>query len=176
MGTLGKAAGSYGAFVAGAAELSEYLVSRSRAFVYSTALPPPVVAAAAAAVELIGGPEGERLRAALSRCAARLRDGLVRLGFDVGEVPGPIFPLFVGDPRAGGRGDAPPRAKAERRMVLRAVALSEALLARGVLARAMRYPTVPRGTERLRLVASAAHDTGHIDRALQVFEAVRELV
>lgn len=156
MATLGKAAGSYGAFIAGTAELCDYLVSRSRTFIYSTALPPPVVAAAATAVELIGGPEGERLRAALRGRAERLRDGLVELGFDVGEVPGPILPLFVGDPR-------------------KAVALGEALLARGVLARAMRYPTVPRGTERLRLVTSAAHAAAHIDRALRAFEAVRGL-
>jgi 7-keto-8-aminopelargonate synthetase-like enzyme len=69
-------------------------------------------------------------------------------------VPGPILPLHVGDPR-------------------RAVALAEELLGRGVLVRAMRYPTVPRGTERLRLVASAAHTERHVERALEAFAAAR---
>lgn len=154
MGTLGKAAGAYGAFVAGADELVAYLANRSRSFIYSTALPPAVAAAALAAVELFDGDEGRRRREALRRVAVALREGLVAQGWEVGDVPGPILPLFVGDPR-------------------RAVALAEELLGRGVLVRAMRYPTVPRGTERLRLVASAAHTARHVERILDAFAAAR---
>jgi len=154
MATLGKAVGCYGAFVGGSAELVDYLVNRSRTFIYSTALPPAVVVSALKAIELIDGPEGERLRAAMRLASDHLRAGLGKQGWRLGEVPGPILPLFVDDPR-------------------QAVALSEALLRRGVLARAMRYPTVPRGTERLRLVTSAAHEPCHLDRALAAFAEVR---
>jgi 8-amino-7-oxononanoate synthase len=150
MGTLGKAAGSYGAFVAGPAELVEYLVNRARTFVYSTALPPAAVAAGLTAVQLIGGEEGDRRRAQLTRAATCLREGLVELGLELAPVPGPIFPLMVGDAR-------------------RAVGMARGLLRRNVLARAMRYPTVPRGTERLRLVATAAHTDELLARALAAF-------
>lgn len=154
MGTLGKAGGSYGAFVGGSVELVEYLVSRSRSFIYSTALPPPVVASSLAAVELIGGEEGEQRRGLLRRASERLHRGLVDQGWPMTQVSGPILPLLVGDPR-------------------RAVALSDALLQHGVLARAMRYPTVARGTERLRLVASSALADEQLDRALEAFSVVR---
>lgn len=157
MGTLGKAAGSYGAFVGGCAELVEFLVGSARSFVYSTALPPSVVAAALAGVRLIGGAEGEERRRRLRRNAAMLERGLAAQGWELfTRSGGPILPLHVGDPR-------------------RAVALAEQLLAAGVLVRAMRYPTVPRGTERLRLVASAGLTTEHLERALAAFEHVKAL-
>jgi len=154
MGTLGKAAGSYGAFIAGSTELVHYLVNRARSFIYSTALPPSVAAASLAAVSIIGGEEGQRRREALQRACAGLRQGLQQQGWELGPVPGPILPLFVGDPH-------------------RAVALSEDLLRRGVLARAMRYPTVARGTERLRVVASSALDSNQLQRALQIFDDIK---
>jgi 8-amino-7-oxononanoate synthase len=149
MGTLGKAAGAYGAFIAGCAELTDYLTNRARSFIYSTALPATTVAAGLAALELLGGAEGDRLRARLVQVSRALAAGVTARGFEVmGGVPGPILPLFVGEPR-------------------RAVALAEALAGRGLLIRAMRHPTVARGTERLRLVASAALTDEQVTRALE---------
>jgi 8-amino-7-oxononanoate synthase len=156
MATLGKAVGAYGAFVAGCSQLADYLMNRARTFIYSTALPVPVVAAALAGVELVSSEEGERRRRELRRASGELRQGLLAQGWPIlEEVPGPILPLYVGDPR-------------------RAVILAERLLERGVLVRAMRHPTVPRGSERLRLVASAALDPRHTREALAAFAAVRE--
>ena len=150
MGTLGKALGSYGAFVAGSSELIEYLVNRSRTFLYSTALPPPAVAAALEALSIASGPEGDDLRARLLANASRLREGLASLGWRVTDTGGPIIPVHVGDPD-------------------RAMAISARLLDRGVLVRAMRWPTVAPGTERLRVVASAVLTDSHVDRALEAF-------
>jgi 8-amino-7-oxononanoate synthase len=153
MGTLGKAAGSYGAFVGGAAILVQYLIHRARSFVYSTALPPPVVAASLAALEIIGGPEGDRLRRDLRRANRGVREGLLSQGWCLDGVSGPILPLQVGDPG-------------------RAVALSERLLEAGLLVRAMRYPTVPRGADRLRVVVSAPLSPGHVETALAAFREI----
>lgn len=156
MATLGKAIGAYGAFVAGCSELADYLMNRARTFIYSTALPAPDVAAALAGVELVSSEEGELLRCELRRASSELRQGLLAQGWQIlKEVPGPILPLHVGDPRL-------------------AVILAERLLERGVLARAMRYPTVPPGTERLRLVASAVLGPQHTAAALAAFAAERE--
>jgi 8-amino-7-oxononanoate synthase len=155
MGTLGKAAGSYGAFVGGCAELVDFLVGRARSFVYSTALPPSVVAAALAGVRLIGAAEGEERRRRLRHNSSALAQGLAAQGWEL-LAGGPILPLHVGDPR-------------------RAVSLAEQLFGAGVLARAMRYPTVPQGTERLRLVASAGLTAEQVARALAAFEQVKAL-
>ena len=153
VGTLGKAAGCYGAFVAGSETLGSYLINRARSFIYSTALPPPVVAAALAAVEIIAGDEGQCRRQDLAAATERLRRGLHEQGWEL--VPGgsAIIPLMVQDP-------------------VRAVSMAQEILDGGVLVRAMRYPTVPLGQERLRLVVSAAHQGDLIQRALEVFGGV----
>jgi glycine C-acetyltransferase len=149
MGTLGKALGGAGAYVAGSRTLIETLVNRARAFIYTTGLAPAVVAAAGAALDVVAA-EPER-RAALFRNAVRLRDGLRALGLDVrGDTH--IVPVVVGDNRA-------------------ALALADALLARGVLAHAIRPPTVPAGTARLRLTPIATHTEAQIARALDAFAA-----
>lgn len=155
MGTLGKALGCYGAFVAGGEELAEYLVSRARTFLYSTALPPGIVDAAREALKIVAGPRGDVLRARLGSCIRSLRLGLMEQGWELLDVPGPILPVMVGDAQ-------------------QAVALSEKLMARGLLVRAMRYPTVKPGTERLRMVASAALTDEHIDRALAEMGKLRK--
>jgi 8-amino-7-oxononanoate synthase len=155
MGTLGKSLGCAGAFVAGSAELVDYLVSTARTFLYSTALPPAVAAAARAALEVVRGPRGEELRLRLARNTRALREGLREQGWEVMDVPGPILPIVVGNAR-------------------RAVELSARLLERGVLVRAMRYPTVEEGTERLRMVASAALCDEHVERTLELMGALRE--
>jgi 8-amino-7-oxononanoate synthase len=147
MGTLGKALGSAGAYVAGSHALIELLLNRARSFVYTTGLAPAAVAAAGAALDLV---EAEPARRdALGENAARLRDGLTALGFAAGGDTH-IIPVLVGDNQ-------------------KAVALAEALLARGVLAQAIRPPTVPVGTARLRVTPIATHSAAQLERALDVF-------
>jgi len=150
MGTLGKALGGAGAYIAGSRSLIDLLVNRARTFVYTTGLAPAAVGAASAAIELVAA-EPER-RPALLRNAARLRDGLRALGLDArGDTH--IVPVVVGDNRA-------------------ALALADALLARGVLAHAIRPPTVPAGTARLRLTPMATHTEAQIARVVDAFAAV----
>jgi glycine C-acetyltransferase len=152
VGTLGKALGGAGAYVAGSQELIEVLVNRARSFIYTTGLPPASVAAAGAALDVVAA-EPERRRALL-RNAARLREGLRALGLDAGGDTH-IVPLLVGDNRG-------------------ALALADALLARGVLAHAIRPPTVPPGTARLRVTPMATHSPEQIEQALAAFgEAAR---
>ena len=136
MGTLGKALGNYGAYVCASEELTEYLVNVCRPFIFSTALPPSVVAGAQRALELVWQRPGrvERLMAN----ARTLREGLREEGLEVGEGETQIVPLVVGD--AG-----------------QAMALCEGALERGVFAQAIRPPTVPPGTSRLRMTAMATH-------------------
>src|SRR5213080_2655255 len=146
MGTLGKAL-SAGAYVAGARALVDLLVNRARTFIYTTGLAPAVVAAAGAALEVVAT-EPER-RAALVQNAATLRDGLRALGLDArGDTH--IVPLMVGDNRA-------------------ALAFADALLARDVHALAIRPPTVPPGTARLRVTPMATHTAAQLERALAAF-------
>jgi len=154
MGTLGKALGGYGAFVAGSTELVELLVNRARAYVYSTALPPSVIATARAAIAL--AQQDESRRAALWRNARRLHAGLAAHGVAMQPFASPIVPLVVGEADA-------------------AVRVAEAALASGVLAPAIRPPTVPPGTARLRLTPIATHTEEQIDQATAVLaRAVRE--
>lgn len=128
VGTLSKSLGSLGGWVAGSAPLVELLVNRARPYIFTTAPTPADVAAALAALRLLRGDEGARLVAQL-----RAAIDLVRPGH-----PSPIVPLVLGDER-------------------RAVAASDALLERGFLVPAIRPPTVPVGTSRLRVALSAAH-------------------
>ena len=145
VGTLGKAFGCFGAFVAGERDAIELLLQRARSYVYTTALPPGVAASASAALALVRdeGWRRERLRA----LGARLRAGAARLGLPLQAVDGPIQPLLVGD-------------------AARAMQLSAALLARGYWVGAIRPPTVPAGSARLRITLSAAHDEAAVDGLL----------
>lgn len=139
IGTLGKALGSYGAFVCCDARTADYLVNRARTLIYSTALPPPSVGAALRALELMPS-----LVPKLHENARTLREAL---GVPVSEMP--IVPLVVGSAEA-------------------ALAASADALAQGVFAQAIRPPTVPPGTSRLRLVATAAHAPEELRRAAEV--------
>ncbi|MDP9188116.1 MAG: 8-amino-7-oxononanoate synthase, partial [Actinomycetota bacterium] len=155
VGTLGKALGGYGAYVCGSKELTEYLVNSARPFIFSTALPPPVVAAAAAAIDVLA--EHPRRVHRLAANAAALRDALGEQGLAVGPSETQIVPLMV-----GGAVDA--------------MALCERALEQGVFAQAIRPPTVPAGTSRLRMTAMATHKLADLRRAARVIgEAVREL-
>ncbi len=152
MGTLGKAFGCFGAYVAGSRALIAHLINSARTFMYTTALPPPVVAAAAAALTVVEQ-EPER-RTALHRNAACLRDGLRASGYQIPAGDGPIIPVMIGDATA-------------------AVRVAEALLQRGVLARAVRPPTVPAGTARIRATVMATHTERDVQEAIEAFRAVR---
>lgn len=144
--TLGKSLGAAGAFVAGSENLIEYLIQRARSWVFSTAPPPSIAAAARAALKIVQT-EPQR-RDALHANIKRLRDGAVQLGIALGDSNTAIQPLIVGDEG-------------------RALALSRALYERGIWVAAIRPPTVPRGTSRLRITLSAAHTSAQIDLLLQ---------
>jgi glycine C-acetyltransferase/8-amino-7-oxononanoate synthase len=136
IGTLGKALGSYGAYAACSAEMAQFLINAARSLIFSTAPPPPAVAGALAALELLV--EQPRRVEKLQQNADVLRDELAREGFEVAGSTTQIVPLIVGD--AG-----------------QAMAICEAGLERGVFAQAIRPPTVPAGTSRLRLAVMASH-------------------
>jgi glycine C-acetyltransferase/8-amino-7-oxononanoate synthase len=135
-GTLGKALGSYGAYVTCDAPMARFLTNQARTFIFSTALPPPAVAAALAALELLE--ERPRLVDKLAANASALRAELALQGFDVRGSRTQIVPLIVGEPDI-------------------AMRICEAALTRGVFAQAIRPPTVPVGTSRLRLAVMASH-------------------
>jgi 8-amino-7-oxononanoate synthase len=143
VGTLGKAFGTAGAFVAGSEALVETLVQRARPYIYSTALPPAVAAATLASLAIATDEEWRRER--LRAHVARFRAGVAGLGCTLSPSATPIQPLVVGD-------------------AARALARSGELKARGVLVTAIRPPTVPAGTARLRVTFSAAHEAADVDR------------
>ncbi|MBI2997711.1 MAG: 8-amino-7-oxononanoate synthase [Deltaproteobacteria bacterium] len=152
MGTLGKALGAFGAYVAGSRELREFLINRSRSFIFTTSLPPAVMAMAIAAIDVVYK-EPQRRLALWHNCRA-LRDGLKKLGFSLGESQSQIQPLVIGD--------------AEKCMDF-----SERLLQKGVFAQGIRPPTVSPGTSRLRITLMATHTHEHLHRALKAFEEVQ---
>jgi 8-amino-7-oxononanoate synthase len=155
MGTLGKALGSYGAYVCANEETVDFLVNRARPFVFSTAPPPPVVGAARAALGVLEA-EPERVDRLIANARA-LREGLAAEGLVAGASTTQIVPIEVGD--------------AEPTM-----ALCERALERGVFAQGIRPPTVPEGSSRLRFTVMATHEPGELRAAAhQVGEAAREI-
>ena len=146
VGTLGKAFGTAGAFVAGEDSLIELLIHKARNYVFSTALPSAVAVATRTSLELAIAEEWRRdhLRALI----AQFRAGVGDIGFQLGVSTSPIQPLLVGAPE-------------------RALQISAALEDRGVLVSAIRPPTVPEGTSRLRITLTAAHTSEHVDRLLE---------
>jgi 8-amino-7-oxononanoate synthase len=151
MGTLGKAAGVHGAFVAGDEALIEWLVQRARTYIFTTASPPLLAVALAASLELVEAEEHRRTR--LAALVGRLRKSLAGLPWKLKASETPIQPLIVGDNRA-------------------ALDLAEGLRARGIWVPAIRPPTVPAGSARLRIALSAAHSVEHVD---ELAEALRAL-
>jgi 8-amino-7-oxononanoate synthase len=142
IGTLGKAFGSFGAFVAGDAVLIDTLVQRARTYVYTTALPPAIAAAARAALGLAQREPWRRRH--LLRLVERFRAGAIALGLPLLPSATPIQPLIVGDSA-------------------RALALSDELLRSDLWVSAIRPPTVPQGGARLRVTLSAAHSEAQVD-------------
>jgi 8-amino-7-oxononanoate synthase len=151
VGTFGKALGSAGAFVAGPRIVREALINVARTFIFTTAPSPAAIGAAAAALEIVrADPEP---RAALEANVRLMRDGLAAAGFDLGSSIGHIIPLVVGT--------------AER-----AARFAQRLIEAGIYVRAIRPPTVPEGTCRLRLTVSAAHRPDALARAVEIIARV----
>ncbi|SFM40094.1 8-amino-7-oxononanoate synthase [Marinobacter zhejiangensis] len=145
IGTLGKAVGTSGAFVAGPALLMDYLVQKARTYIYTTAMPPAMARATRAALALVRS-EPQR-RAHLQHLIGRFRAEAQALGYRLMPSETPIQPIEVGDNWA-------------------ALELSRELEARGLLVTAIRPPTVPEGEARLRVTFSAAHTDADLDRLL----------
>jgi glycine C-acetyltransferase/8-amino-7-oxononanoate synthase len=155
VGTLGKALGSYGAYVCASRELTDFLLNTARSFIFSTAPPPPSVAASMAALGLLESHPHRVER--LTQNAATLRTALAAEGLAVGGSATQIVPVEVGD--AG-----------------RTMELCEWMLERGVFAQGIRPPTVPEGSSRLRFTAMATHRAGELERAAKLAgAAAREL-
>jgi 8-amino-7-oxononanoate synthase len=146
MATLGKAFGTFGAFVAGSDELIETLIQQARTFIYTTAAPPALAWATRTALQLVR--EGDALREKLSELVRHFRSGAAELGLPLMASETPIQPLLVGEAGA-------------------ALALSEALREQGVLVTAIRPPTVAKGAARLRITVSARHELAQLDRLLE---------
>jgi 8-amino-7-oxononanoate synthase len=142
VGTLGKALGSFGAFVAGDESLIEWLIQRARTYIYTTALPPACAAATRAALRLVRDEPWRRER--LQGLIRRFRAGAIAHGLPSSDSLTPIQPVILGDPA-------------------RALAVSEALYAQGFWVTAIRPPTVPQGSARLRVTLSAAHEDTQVD-------------
>lgn len=141
VGTLSKAVGALGGYVCGLRPYVDLLVNKARSYIFTTALAPAPAAAALAAIEVIDSPEGAELKARLRANVDRVRPG----------HPSPIIPVVLGDEAA-------------------AIAASDALAAAGILVPAIRPPTVPVGTSRLRVAVSAAHTAADLDRLLDALD------
>ena len=150
VGTLGKALGSYGAFAACENAMARHLTNTARTFIFSTAPPVPAIAGAATALALLQ--EQPALVDVLQAGAAQLRRALSLEGFEIGLGNTQIVPLMIGDPSLTMR-------------------VCELALERGVFAQAIRPPTVPRGTSRLRLTVMATHSDEELRRAARVIGA-----
>lgn len=148
MGTLGKALGSCGAYVAGAPEMIDYLINRARAFIYTTALPPAVLGSSLAALEMLL--ESPAPVARLRELSAYFRRGLQSLGLPVSDDPTPIVPVVVGDAR-------------------RTMELSAWFLEQGVFIQGIRPPTVAPGRSLLRVTLSADLEIADLDQVLLLF-------
>ncbi len=151
IGTLGKAFGTFGAFVAGSEELIEYLIQKARPYIYTTALPPAVAEASRTSLKLLQTENWRREK--LQALIKQFRSGATELGLELMASETPIQPLLIGDNH-------------------KAMAISEKLLKQGILISAIRPPTVPDGTARLRVTFSAEHTEDDVNRLLSTLEQV----
>jgi 8-amino-7-oxononanoate synthase len=152
MGTLGKALGSFGAFVAGSEELIETLIQHSRSYIYTTALPPALAEATRASLRLVQS-EGWR-RERLQELIARFHQGVAEIGLPLMESTTPIQPIIAGSSE-------------------QALAWSSQLEKEGILVTAIRPPTVPEGSARLRITLSCSHSDEQLQRLLQALEQLK---
>ena len=149
VGTLGKAFGTAGAFVAGSEVLIETLIQFARTYIYTTSMPPAVAAATRTSLKLLR--EENWRRDHLQELVQYFRKGCEQLGLQMMESHSPIQPILVGS-------------------ASNALAMSDALARQGILVTAIRPPTVPKGTSRLRITFSAAHRREHVDQLLSALE------
>jgi 8-amino-7-oxononanoate synthase len=145
MGTLGKALGTAGAFVAGDWVLIEYLKQTARSWIFTTAQPPAIAAATLASLALVQ--QGQHLREHLQQLIRQFRQGAQQLGLTLMDSQTPIQPIILGSNT-------------------HALAASAYLESQGILVTAIRPPTVPQGTARLRVTLSAAHTALDVERLL----------
>jgi len=149
MGTLSKAIGVLGGYVASAQVVRDFLIHRARPFLFSTSHPPGVAAACIAALDVLLS-EPERIDRLWAN-TRRFKAGLARMGFDIGASETPITPVIVGKGAD-------------------AMALSDRLFERGIFAQGIGYPTVPEGRARVRTIVTSVHTEPQLDAALQAFE------
>lgn len=152
MATLGKACGCFGAFVAGSEALIETLIQRARTYIYTTAAPAAWAEAARAALRLVETETWRRDH--LNSLIARFREGAAQLGLQLMDSSTPIQPLLIGEPEM-------------------ALACSKRLQEQGLLVAAIRPPTVPAGSARLRITLTAAHSERQVDRLLSALAQAR---
>jgi glycine C-acetyltransferase len=155
IGTLSKAVGVVGGYVAASQTVRDHLIHKARPFLFSSSHPPAVVMACIAAIDVLE--QEPQLIERLWENARHLKKGLTELGFDTGRSQTPITPVMCGEgPQA--------------------MALSDALMERGVFAQGIGFPTVPRGMARVRTIVTATHTTEQLDAALAAFaESGREI-
>ncbi|MFD2209850.1 glycine C-acetyltransferase [Virgibacillus halophilus] len=151
MGTLSKAIGVIGGYVAGKQNLIDWLKVRSRPFLFSTAVSPADAAASTKAIEILM--ESSELNEKLWENGRYLKAGLKKLGFDIGDSETPITPCIIGEEKA-------------------AQEFSKRLIEAGVYAKSIVFPTVPRGTGRVRNMPTAAHTKEMLDEAIAIYEKV----
>ncbi len=151
MGTLGKAVGTFGAFIAGGSELIELLISKARPFIYTTALPPSVCAAATKAIDIIE--ENPGLREILWKNISYFKKGLAKEGLDTLDSATQIIPVIIGDAQ-------------------RTMNISGRLLEKGVFIQGIRPPTVPENTSRLRITITSAHSREDLKKSLSAIKEV----
>jgi len=148
MGTMGKGLGSFGAYVAGSAELIDYLRNRARSFIFSTSLPPAVLAASLAAIDLVSSSEGAVLRERLAANTRIFSRALVAGGFDTLGSTTQIVPVLVGEAK-------------------KTMEFSRRLLEEGLFVQGIRPPTVPAGSCRLRCTVMATHEEEELRMAAE---------
>lgn len=153
MGTLGKALGSFGAYVAARGEIIEYLINTARSFIFSTSLPPAVLAASLAALEIVDSAEGAALRSRLTGNSVLFRQSLAAAGFDTMGSETQIVPIRVGE--------------AEMTMEFTRLLLEEGIFVQGI-----RPPTVPAGSCRLRCTLMASHEEEDVRRAVEAVVSI----
>jgi 8-amino-7-oxononanoate synthase len=151
---LGKAFGTFGAFVAGSDSLIETLIQKARTYIYTTALPAAVAEATRASLKIVIAENWRRDK--LKKLTERFRLGVEQLGLQLMASTSPIQPIIIGDNQ-------------------RTVEISNALLNSGFLVSAIRPPTVPQGSARLRVTLSALHEEQHVDRLLDALDNATRL-
>lgn len=153
MGTLSKALGCFGAFVAGPQELIDYLINTARSFIFSTSLPPAIAEAAITAIDIVASDSGD-LRARLLNNSDRLRKGLEGIGFKLLGSETPIIPILTGE-------------------IKDTLEISAELYKNKILALPVRPPTVPEGRCRIRFSVTAGHDEGDIVNLIKILGEIR---